>query len=147
MLLTSHFALEDFLVSQTAKRLGLSNDPPPDVLLRLQTLAETLEQIRSLLGNKPITVSSGYRSPAVNAAVGGSKSSAHMAGYAADFTCATFGTPMQIIDGLKGTRVAFDQMIHEFGSWVHISIDPRMRREILTIDNQGTRPGLLPVRV
>lgn len=138
--LSPHFTLDELTVSQTAARLGLDNDPPPEVLAALKFTARGLEDVRVRLGGAPILVSSGYRSPAVNAAVGGSASSQHMRGQAVDFTAPRFGTPRQIVDALADSDVPYDQLILEFGRWVHISFSPLPRRHALVIDRSGTRP-------
>jgi len=146
MQLSEHFTLAELTVSANAARLGLSNAPPPDVLEHLRSSARQLERVRAILGDKPLVISSGYRSPEVNRAAAGAKSSAHLSGWAIDFTCPAFGTPLQIAQRINVVGVTFDQLIHEYGRWVHISFDPQRRGQLLTIDNHGTRPGLLPVR-
>lgn len=145
-MLTEHFTLEEFTDSQTAARKGIPNVPPIGSPARanLMRTAETLEAVRTMLGDKPILVSSGYRSPAVNAAVGGSKSSAHTSGLAVDFSCPGFGTPKAICKKLEPHMkdLGIDQLIHEFDSWVHLGLtggDPR--HMALTIDSKGTRHG------
>ena len=146
MKLSNNFTLEELTVSQTAARRGLPNTPPPNVVEELARLAAVLEQVRFMLGGKPIIVSSGYRSPELNAAVGGSATSAHMSGRAVDFTCPAFGGPWAIVNGLKDTRLPYDQLIYEFDSWVHLGIAPEgtaPRRQVLTIDKTGTHVGLL----
>lgn len=148
MQLSEHFTLEEFTLSQTAVRAGIDNDPPPQIAgLLAKVTAPGMEEVRAVLGGLPIQISSGYRSPALNAKVGGSGKSAHCMGYAVDFTCAAAGPPLHVARLIWASEsVAFDQLIHEFGTWVHISFDPRMRRQLLTIDKHGTRPGLEPVR-
>ena len=144
MKLTTHFDLAEFTLSETAARRGIDNDPPPDIVVNLLALASTLERIRERLGH-PIIITSGYRSPVLNAAVGGSPNSAHMQGWAADLTCPGFGPPLLVcraIASMPGLR--FDQCIHEFGRWCHLSVDPRFRLQTLTIDRRGVRQGLLP---
>lgn len=140
MKLTAHFDLAEFTVSQTASRMGLSNTPDEDTIERLKITAEGMEEVRALLG-KPITISSGYRSKAVNKAVGSSDTSAHIKGWAVDFICPAFGSPLAICRVLAKSKIDFDQLIEE-GSWVHISFDPRMRREVLTMRDGGYRRGL-----
>ena len=130
MNLTDHFTLEELTASQTASRRGLDNTPPSDILPHLIVLAQGLERVRALLG-KPMLVSSGYRAPAVNEAVGGSSHSAHCLGYAADFICPAFGTPRDVAVAVRDSGIPFDQIIME-GTWVHLSFDPKMRRQALT---------------
>jgi zinc D-Ala-D-Ala carboxypeptidase len=131
--LTAHFALEELV--RTRQR-GLDNTPPPEVVATLRTTAAHMEAVRRLLGERPIRVSSGYRSPAVNRAVGGARTSAHLSGHAVDFTCAGFGGPLEICRAIAGSDLPFDQLIEE-GTWVHISFDPRMRRQVLTRRPRG----------
>ena len=83
MQLTKHFTLAELTNSSTAQRLGLSNTAPPEIVPRLLRTAEMLERIRATLG-VPVIVTSGYRAPAVNRAVGGVTSSDHIQGHAAD---------------------------------------------------------------
>lgn len=145
-LLTPHFTLEEFTDSQTAARAGINNVPSPASRERANLLrtAEVMEKVRALLGDKPVLISSGYRGPKVNAAVGGSKSSAHMSGLAVDFSCPGFGTPRAICHKLHPhmKELGIDQLIHEFNSWVHLGLnDGTPRHMALTIDNKGTRNG------
>jgi hypothetical protein len=124
--LTPHFTLEEFTVTSKP----LDNTPSKEMIEVLRTTAFYMERVRELLGNVAIKVNSAYRSQAVNKAVGGSKTSAHTLGYAVDFTA--YGhTPLTIANTLAKSDLKFDQLIYE-GTWVHISFDPKMRREILT---------------
>lgn len=133
MQLTEHFTLEEFLFSETAIRKGINNTPSEDTVANLKRLAERLEQVRSIF-DKPIIVTSGYRCPELNAAVGGAKNSAHMTGRAADFTVLGYGPPLQVaIRITQKTGLMFDQLINEYDSWVHFGIEaegeaPRMQR-------------------
>jgi zinc D-Ala-D-Ala carboxypeptidase len=138
--LSPHFTLAEFTHSQTAARLGLDNDPPIEIVAALKRTAQGLEAVRVRLGGVPIIISSGYRSPAVNRAVGGSERSQHMRGEAADFTAPRFGTPRQIVDALADSDVPFDQCILEHNAWCHISFSDKPRRQALIIDRTGTRP-------
>lgn len=128
MNLTQHFTLEELVFSQTAAREGIDNTPDDEVLGNLFNLAVFLEQCRSKL-NKPIFVSSGYRSPELNKRIGGSPTSSHMYGRAADIT-SSYGTPKEIARALTG--LDYDQLIVEFDRWVHVSIATHPRKEILT---------------
>jgi hypothetical protein len=141
MNLSPHFTLAELTQSQTAAREGLDNTPPAEMVDALRKTAELLERVRALLG-KPILVSSGYRSPRVNRAVGGAAQSAHMLGCAADFSCPSFGSPLEICRAIAASDISFDQLIHEFRAWVHIAWAPLPRRQVLTIDKAGTRAGL-----
>jgi zinc D-Ala-D-Ala carboxypeptidase len=144
--LTEHFTLEEFCDSQTAARQGIHNVPPASSQERknIQRTAEVMEDVRSILGHKPILISSGYRSPQVNAAVGGSKTSAHMSGLAADFTCPGYGTPIAVCKKLHPhmKELGIDQLIHEYDTWVHLGLTAGApRHQALTIDSKGTRSG------
>jgi len=125
------------VISQTAARMGIDNTPTPEILKNLRIMAAKLEEIRSLLG-VPVLVSSGYRCPALNKAVGGSKGSAHMLGLAADITAPSFGTVLQTARKIAASGIEYDQLIYEFVSWVHIGLSGGApRRENLSIF-QGT---------
>lgn len=131
MKLTEHFSLEEFTHSDTAIRLGIDQMPTTPIQVILRHTAEQMEVVRSLLG-KPIRVTSGYRSPALNRAVGSGPRSAHLTGSAVDFVCPEFGTPKEIVKFLSECPIlAFDQLIFE-GTWVHIGFGGSNRREILT---------------
>lgn len=136
--LSPHFSIEE-LTATSHRKLG--NTPPPDVLDNLTITAKRLEGVRAVLGDRVISVSSGYRSPAVNKAVGGAKNSAHLTGHAIDFNCYSFGGPLAVCKAIAASNVKFDQLIEE-GTWVHISFDPRMRRQVLTKTAGGYASGL-----
>ncbi len=126
--LTAHIALEELT---TTLHRGIDNAPPPEVVANLRRTAERMEHVRAILGDRPITVSSGYRSPALNRAVGGAPRSAHLSGQAVDFNCHGFGPPLAVCRALAASDLSFDQLIEE-GTWVHISFAPPLRRQILT---------------
>jgi len=135
-----NFSLAELTVSQAAERAGLRNLPVGTALDNLGRLALFLEQVRGLLFNAPILVSSGYRSPAVNGLVGGSLQSAHMKGLAADFIAPKYGRPKAICEAIRDSSLQFDQLIFE-GTWVHVAIPAAgqiPRREVLTA---RFRPG------
>ena len=140
--LTAHFNLDEFVRSNTATKHGIDNTPPPDVVRRLWSTAGHMEMIRALLGH-PISIRSGYRCEALNKAVGGVSNSAHLTGYAVDFTCPDYGSPYKIaLDLANSPSISFDQLIQE-GTWVHISFDPKMRRELLTLKNGNYVKGII----
>lgn len=141
MNLSPHFTLAEMTVSQTAARRGIDNTPPPEVLARLRKTAQGMEGVRVVLGGAPILISSGYRSPAVNSAVGGAKSSQHMTGEAVDFTAPRFGSVVEVFEAIRRSGIKYDQIIQEFGSWVHISFSDKPRGQALIIDRNGTRPA------
>lgn len=128
----SHFTIEELCASESATRLGIKNIPTPNSLINLNNLIVSLEKVRDILGGKSVYINSGYRSPTLNRSIGGSSSSAHCLGYAADFTCKDFGTPKEIVQLIKDSGLKYDQLIYE-GTWVHISFDPnKMRQQTLT---------------
>lgn len=132
--LTEHFTLEEMTLSQAAARAGMDNTPSPTIVKNLKETCALLEAVRKVLGGVPILISSGYRSPALNKAIGGSKTSAHMEGFAADFTAPAFGTPLQVARAISASGLAYDQLIHEFGVWVHIGLRAgALRKEDLSI--------------
>ncbi|MEI6684307.1 MAG: D-Ala-D-Ala carboxypeptidase family metallohydrolase [Bacteroidota bacterium] len=145
--LSPHFSLEELTFSQTAARQGIDNSASPQVAANLVLVAGILEDIRSLLGDVPIHISSGYRCPALNTLIGGSRTSAHMNGLAADFTAPDFGSVLEVAQAIAASGLVFDQLIHEYGTWVHVGMAAAgvaPRRQLLTIF-KGTpyMPGIL----
>lgn len=144
--LTEHFSLDEMVFSQTAARRGIDNTPSPAIIENLRATAAVMERVRSLLGDNPIRVSSGYRCPELNAAVGGSKNSAHMQGLAVDFTCAGYGTVYEVANAIASSNIEFDQLIYEFGTWVHLGLRVGPGRRIcnsIFADGAGLRAGLM----
>jgi len=142
MHITPHFTLKEMTASQTAERQGLDNTPSPEVMRNLRLLCQALEQVRALFAS-PIIISSGYRCPAVNARIGGVCNSQHISGLAADFTVINVDN-REVVRRVSESGVAFDQLILEFDSWVHLSVSAAApRREVLTIRRgTGYLPGL-----
>lgn len=119
-----YFKLSEFINSATANSLGIDNIPSFEVVDNLNRLADYLDGIRAKLG-KPILISSGYRCPMLNKAVGGVVNSQHLKGLAADLVCSDMEKLLSIIRETKG----FDQVIteHNKGSksyWIHVSVAP-----------------------
>jgi hypothetical protein len=141
MKLSPNFTLEELTFSQVASRRGIDNTPPPKVKDNLERLALFLEQVRKVV-NKPISISSGYRSREVNESVGGSKTSQHCEGCAADFNVKGM-SPDAVVRAIVDATIPYDQVILEFDSWVHISIPTvkgsAPRKQALVIDNNGKR--------
>lgn len=141
MKLTDNFTLEEMIASDIADRKGLDNTPNATELANLMRTAALLEQVRKVI-NKPIKVTSGFRSKAVNDAVGSKDTSQHRIGCAADIKV-TGMSPREVIQACIDAKLPFDQIIEEFNSWTHISVTdvparpPRL--QALTIDNAGTR--------
>lgn len=143
--LSSHFSYAEMVRSATAESNNIDNIPDSTSLNNLYDTAKRMEQVRSTLGDHAIIVSSGYRSVRLNQLVGGSVDSAHLYGYACDFTVPSYGSPLAVAKAIAATGIQFDQLICEL-TWVHISFDPQMRKQLLTIDSQGTRQGLFAPR-
>ncbi len=124
--LTPHFTLAELTVSPTAKRLGLPNTPTAEHIANMKYCCEKiLEPVRAKFG--PVQVNSSYRSPAVNKAVGGSKTSQHVNGQAIDFEVP--GVDNKKVADWVADNLEFDQVILEFytagdknSGWVHASI-------------------------
>jgi len=129
--LSDNFTLEEATHSDTAVRMGINNQPDERQLENMKKAAEGMQQIRAVLG-KPISVNSWLRLPEVNVAVGGSRVSSHMDGWAIDFT-SSYGNPLAVCKAIEAAGIKFDQMIHEYGRWTHISFAPEMRGQKLTI--------------
>ncbi|MBS3998467.1 MAG: peptidase M15A [Hydrogenophaga sp.] len=148
MKLTPHFTLAELTASATAQRLRIDNTPPGDVAQRLLYTAEMLERIRATLG-VPVIVTSAYRGPVLNRAVGGVSSSDHMTGEAADIVAPRYGTPYAVAALLAPlvSTLGIGQLILEgIGGkqWVHVSTRPPQRavNRILTITATGVRSGI-----
>lgn len=130
MQLSEHFTLAEATHSDTAIRQGIDNQPSTLQLANMQVAATGLEKVRDVTG--ALNVNSWLRLPAVNVAVGGSGSSSHMDGWAIDVSSSKL-TPYQLCQEVLKAGIKFDQMIHEFGRWMHISFAPEMRQQQLTI--------------
>ena len=136
-----NFSMDELTHSDTAARHGIDNTPNDNEKENLYKLAMEMEDVRELLNNKPIFVSSGYRCLALNELLGSKKTSAHIKGLAADFTCRQFGTPNEIVFALINSDIPYDQVILEFDRWVHISFcedKEAPRRQALVINKEGT---------
>ena len=149
MQLTEHFSLEELIASEVAARKDIDNTPTVEIIANLRILAFGLERVRAVL-DKPIHVTSGYRCPALNAAIGGATDSMHMQGLAADILCPRFGTPLDVCRAIAAAGIVTDQIIHEFGRWTHIAFAPpgkQARNALLTIASasRGYQPGLNPI--
>ena len=136
MQLSPHFALEELTRTGT----GLPNDPDPDAGANLVRLADTLLEPLRVLAGGPLRINSGYRSEAVNAKVGGVRTSAHLDGRAADLVPAE-GTCGELFERARRSGLPYDQLILE-PSWIHIAV-ARMgetpRRQVLIAHREGGR--------
>jgi putative chitinase len=137
--LTPHFSLEE--LTHTDHRT-LDNTPNENEIANLRRLAAFLEDIKTVLGGKPVMVNSAFRSKAVNDAVGSKDTSQHRRGCAADIRVPGM-TPDAVVRAALAAQLPFDQIIREFDAWTHISIPSDVgvfpRRQALIIDKTGTR--------
>ncbi|MEO8171428.1 MAG: D-Ala-D-Ala carboxypeptidase family metallohydrolase [Sediminibacterium sp.] len=136
--LSPHFTLHELLASQTATRKGIKEqfDPPQDIIDNLKYLSDhLLEKLRVLNGNKPLHLSSCYRCPALNKAVGGVPTSQHVKGQAADVDFGSKRLNSEFFNKIKASDLDFDQLLNEFDfSWVHISLKKAdNRKQVLNI--------------
>lgn len=152
MRLSAHFALAEFTRSESAKRHGVSNEPTPEHLANLKTLCEkVLEPIRMKFG--PLNISSGYRSKTLNHFIGGSLSSQHCEGKAADIDQDGMGDAnnTEIFNFIKDS-LDFDQLIWEFGDnnkpdWVHVSYNgSKNRKQVLRALKTNGRTAYAPYK-
>lgn len=144
MNISEHITHAEAIKSQQAVRLGISNEPTPEHLTNMRLVAQNcFEPLRKHF-KRPIGISSFYRSPKVNKAIGGSTTSQHCQGLAIDIDADIFGalTNREIFEWLKA-NVTFDQLIYEFGNakspdWVHVSYNPKSNRgQILIAYKEG----------
>jgi hypothetical protein len=144
MNLTPNFTLEELTHTDHREFDNTPNDAELDNLVRL---ADFLEQVKAVLGGKPIMVNSAFRSKQVNDAVGSKDTSQHRIGCAADLRVPGM-TPDQVVKAIIASGIGYDQVIREFatptgGGWTHISIPNTVatapRKQALIIDKAGTR--------
>jgi putative chitinase len=139
MQLSQNFTLDE--LTHTDHR-ELDNTPNDIEINNLKRLAEFLEQVKTVLGGKPVMVNSAFRSKAVNDAVGSKDSSQHRVGCAADIRIPGM-TPNDVVKAIIASDIGYDQVIREFDRWTHISVptEPmgKPRKQALIIDKQGTR--------
>ena len=138
--LSNHFTLEELTVTD---HRTLDNSPTQEEISNLQRLAQFLEEVKTVLGGKPVMINSAFRSKAVNDAVGSSDRSQHRLGCAADIRVPGM-TPDSVVRAIIAAGLPYDQIIREFDRWTHVSIPnteaAEPRRQALIIDKTGTRP-------
>jgi uncharacterized protein YcbK (DUF882 family) len=139
MQLSDHFTLDE--LTHTDHR-EFDNTPNENELANLKRLAAFLEQVKEVLGGKPIMVNSAFRSKPVNDAVGSRDTSQHRIGCAADIRVPGM-TPDDVVKAVIAAGLGYDQIIREFDRWTHISIpnnpEDKPRQQALIIDRTGTR--------
>jgi hypothetical protein len=149
MKLTEHFTLAELTASNKASQLGIDNTPPPEIVPRLVMVAEMLERIRSTL-NAPVVVTSGYRCERLNMAVGGSSTSDHPRGHAADIVSPRYGTATEVAKALAPlvSVLGIGQIILEGvrgKQWVHVSTrtPEKAVNRVITITDAGVQAGIV----
>lgn len=147
--LTAHFSLAELVASDTAAARGIDNTLPPELLPNITGVAEMLERIRATI-NVPVVISSGYRCPALNKAVGGAPTSDHLQGLAADITAPRFGSPTEVARLLAPlvSTLNIGQLILEGvrgRQWVHVSTKRPANtiNRVITITDAGVMPGII----
>ena len=140
MNLSEHFTLEE--LTHTDHR-QFDNTPNATEMANLVRLASFLEEVKSVLGNKPVMVNSAFRCKEVNESVGSKDTSQHRIGCAADIRVPSM-TPDEVVKAVIASGIGYDQIIREFDRWTHISIPSvagtNPRKQALIIDKAGTRP-------
>ena len=137
--LSANFSLEELIASKTARDKKMDNTPTPEVVANLEKLCqEVLQPIRNKYG-RAITVTSGYRCPKLNSAIGGVKNSQHMSGCAADIKCTATSKAVLfniIKEMIKKEEIKVGQLIWEYGTkkepnWIHVSLPYSKVNQIL----------------
>jgi hypothetical protein len=145
MLLSPHFSLEE--LTHTDHRT-IENMPNSSEINNLKRVADLLEEVKTLLGGKPVIISSGFRCKELNDAVGSKDTSQHRVGCAADIRVPSL-SPDEVVKAVMASNIKYDQLIREFstpegGGWTHISVPNNPsgtpRKQVLIIDRSGTRP-------
>jgi len=143
MRLSKNFTLPEIIHSNTAKRLGINNAPNKEHLKNMQVLVRDLIQpMRDALG--PIRISSGYRNPELNRAIGGSSKSQHCKGEALDLQFWKKGEMCnkEIYDWVIKEGIEFDQMINEFDfAWIHISLKNGGKNRCMILEAYKDKDG------
>ena len=131
-----YFTMNELTASATARRKGIDNTPDETVKANLEALVKNvLDPLREAWG-KPIIVTSGYRCPKLNRAVGGATNSQHTKGEAADIRTVSDlpSENRQLFELVRTLKLPYDQLIDEYGyNWIHVSFSARNRRQILHI--------------
>ena len=126
-MLSKNFNLDEFTVSQAAERFGYNNTPSEEIISNLKELCvHVLQPLRDLV-KVPVVITSGYRSPTVNAVIGGHYHSQHLEGKAADFLIPSLTLPESFNEVYN--NLPYDQLIFEFGRWIHVSYNRTENRK------------------
>jgi len=140
MNLSPHFTLDELTYTDHRQ---FDNTPNATEMANLVRLAAFLEEVKTVLGGKPVMVNSAFRCKQVNDAVGSKDTSQHRIGCAADIRVPDV-TPNEVVKAIISSGIGYDQIIREFDRWTHISVPNKAtdnpRRQALIIDKAGTRP-------
>lgn len=150
-----NFPRRELEASQTATRRGIDNSIPQELLPNAIRLSWWLQELRNKINRihridsrsreLPIIVTSGYRGPELNKAIGGATNSQHMRAEAADFGVPGM-TPRQLVDFIVKHHPGYDQMIEEFGRWVHVSVvAENPRGQVLVARMNGKKVSYQPL--
>lgn len=141
--ISTYFSLEELIFSDTAIRCGIDNTPTQEQIVKLTWLAGQLDYLRAVLG--PLHVNSGYRCLELNRLIKSKDTSQHVLCEAADLVSLNGKTPLQMCKIVEASDIKFDQLIFEFRRWMHVSFafNREPRGSVLTIDEHGTRLGLI----
>jgi len=154
MKLSAHFDIDEFTCSDTAARMCINNDLPIELLAEAKKTADMMEAIRAYLSDRlgkpcPIIITSAYRCPQLNKAIGSSETSDHIKMMACDFKAPAFGSPYDICREIAPamSMLGIGQIIYEFESWIHVStrIPDKVINRIITINKDGTHAGIVGV--
>ena len=139
MNLSEHFTLEELTFTDHRE---FDNTPNADETANLNRLASFLEQVKTVLGGKPVMINSAFRCKQVNDAVGSKDTSQHRIGCAADLRIPGM-TPDEVVKAIMASGIGYDQIIREFDRWTHISVpnhpEDKPRQQALIIDKAGPR--------
>jgi zinc D-Ala-D-Ala carboxypeptidase len=154
MNLTEHFTLDEFIASGLAARRGIDNSLPTSLLQAAHHTCALMERIRAALvaeavHDVPVIITSGYRCVALNRALGSADTSDHILAAAVDFKAPSFGSAFHVARALADQvdELQIGQLIHEYGSWVHVSTRAPSRpvNRVITISRSGTFAGVQQV--
>lgn len=150
-----NFPKHEFEASQTATRRSIDNSIPADLIPQVKKLSWWLQELRNKINRihrreryareLPIIITSGYRCPDLNTAIGGSKTSQHMRGQAVDIYVPGMSS-RQLVEFIAQHMTGFDQMIEEFGRWTHVSISDEPRGEVLVARKSGKGVSYSPLK-
>lgn len=156
MTFAPNFPKREFEASQTAVRKGIDNSIPADLLPQVEKLSWWLQELRNKINRVhrselrsrelPVVITSGYRCPELNSAIGGSKTSQHMRGQAVDIHVPGMSA-RQLVDFIAKHMTGYDQMIEEFGRWTHVSISDEPRGEVLVARKSSKGVSYSPLKL